>query len=228
MNAQLKHPVARRRKALQGHFAASGTTTQNLWLLYDALDRHDVVVNGDLRMELFFVCEGDQSVLGADYSAAPLPVYENGNLRDACFHAIVTTSSRITEARVIDTQASGMSEEDRRRLQQVAAGIGARLVLVTAADLERWQQRIYNWRHAIAAVRRCAGYPIELHEAEIAHAIRRAGLCTIDSVLRQFPPTSAAVVLAATVRLLRQRRVSSNLDNHPWGRYTALKWEGTP
>jgi hypothetical protein len=225
MNAKAKHPVARRREALQGHPIALGAAAQNLWLLYDILERRDVVVHGDLRMELFFACEGDPSVLRADYSAEPLPIYENGEPRDACFHAIVTTSSRTTEARVVDPYASGMPEEQKFRLQRAAAGIGAELVLVTASDLEQWRQRIQNWQRAVAAVRRCSSYPIELHEAEVANAIRRAAGCTIDTVLRQFPSTSAAVVLASTVRLLRQRRASSDLDSHPWGRHTALRWE---
>lgn len=227
MNAQLKHPVARRREALQGQSIPSGTTSQNLWLLYDVLARRDVVVHGDLRMELFFACEGDHSVLGADYLAEPLPVYEDGQMREACFHAIVTTSSGVTQARVVDTLASGMPAEQQRRLQQAAGGLGAELVLVSAHDLERWRQRIRNWWRAAATVRRCASYPVELYEPEVAHAIRRAGKCAIDTVLQQFPPDAVAMVLAATVRLLRQRRVSSDLDTHPWGRYTALKWEGT-
>lgn len=167
-------------------------------------------------MLLFFYCEGDPTVLSADYS---LPNTHPSLLaNETIASAVVKLDNGFTQVRVLD-DASGRSLASIARLKD---SLGATLLVISLGDLATKSLRIRNWQSAISAYNRCQRIGILPVIQEVKDRIRRGGSTTIGSMVNQLAHYHPSDVIGAVVAALRERSITSNLDSSPWSMHSRL------
>ena len=209
-----------RRDALMETVGRRGRKTANIWLLKEPLTGKDVVVVGDLRMEHFFATEGDPEVANVVYDPQPVEVAD----QSVQFDAVVDFQDGHRECRNVRRTAAGDVSEETSSTTLAAQRLGARHVVVTTRELDAHRQRVQNWQRALAALNRCRHRPLELLEFEILTHMGPGGATTIGD-LCQALVQDPALLVAATVRLVRKRALSSDMDHKPWSRSTRIARE---
>jgi hypothetical protein len=205
------------RDALVEAFERRGRKTANIWLLTSPSTGKDVVLVGDLRMEHFFAAEGDPAVERVEYEPAPIAA----GAATVTFDAVVDFLDGHRECRHVRRASLPEDAPEHATARVAAQRLGGRYVVVTTRDLDAQRQRIQNWQRALPALNRCAHRPIELVEFEVLARVPGGKPSTIGelcSALEQDP----ALLVAATVRLVRKRALKSDMDTKPWGRNTCL------
>lgn len=197
-----------------------GRKTANIWLLREPITGNDLVLVGDLRMEHFFATEGDPKVTKAVYTPQPA----DGEGRPVQFDAVVDFCDGRRECRHVRRAVTEEESAPATPANIAAKSLGGRYIVVTTRELDTHRQRVQNWQRALAALNRCSHRPLELVEFEILarvdpnHPTTLGELC---EALTQDP----ALLVAATVRLLRKRTLASDLDDKPWSRNTRITRE---
>lgn len=206
------------RDALMETVGRRGRKTANVWLLKEPLTGKDVVVVGDLRMEHFFAIEGDPEVAKAVYNPKPVEVTD----QSVQFDAVIDFRDGHRECRQV--RRAVVVEDVPESVAMAAERLGGRHVVVTPRDLDVHRQRVQNWQRALAAVSRCGHRSLELLEFEIL-ALVGPGQSTTIGDLCEALTQDPALLVAATVRLVRKHALSSDLDHKPWSRNTRIAQE---
>lgn len=221
-------PARQRRDALVTAVKQRGRANANLWYVYDPGRRTSVVLVGDLAHELFLATEGDPAVVLASYEKVEAEYVADGVARTVTFDALVMLANGHRECRDAHETALGTDPRSEALLAHKRAGaaaLGAAYVEWLPADLDRLRQRIRNWSRAIAALARCRGAALAYVEGLIRLHVAANERQTLGELVEALAAhASAAIVIAATVSLLRQRAVGSDLDSHTWCLHTAI-WQ---
>lgn len=194
-----------------------GRKTANIWLLREPSTGKDVVLVGDLRMEHFFATEGDPTVDRAEYESAPVEAGE----ATVKFDAVVDFRDGHRECRQVQRVALPEDAPELAPTRAAAQRLGGRYVVVTTRELDAQRQRIQNWQRALPALNRCAHRPLELVEFEVLARISAGKPSTIGELCAALE-RDPALLVAATVRLMRKRALASDMDCKPWGRDTRI------
>ena len=214
-----------RAQHLQAHRQA-GSGMANLWHTKCLYTGQDLVFNGDRRIEHFYACEGDPQTRRAWYGIEPVQVTLHGTAYEVRFDAKVELLDGTLEYRTVGAAAavSGKSEDVLRveAFKLAAQRLGGVYRPITLADLDRVKQRVLNWRRGLRFVR--ASWPAQLNEAEsIVRARieqrRTWPLGELIMVLGNLPPP---LVVAAVMRLMHKRVLSSDLDTQMLSTHTQL------
>jgi len=205
------------RDALVDEVERRGRKTANIWLLREPSTGKDVVLVGDLRMEHFFATEGDPALDRAEYGPAPIAAGDNV----VKFDAVVDLRDGRRECRQIRRRVPAEHASEQASATEAAQRLGGRYVVVTPRELDAQRQRIQNWQRALPALNRCAHRPLELVEFEVLARVppgRPATIGELCAALERDP----ALLVAATVRLVRKRALTSDMDSRPWGQNTRV------
>jgi len=214
MSKRSKSLAQSHRDALMETVGQRGRKTANVWLLKEPLTGRDVVVVGDLQMEHFYALEGDPEVANAAYDPEPV--------RSVQFDAIVDFRDGKRECRHV--RRAAMVEDVPGSNALAAERLGGRHVVVTTRELDVHRQRVQNWQRALAALNRCRHRPLELVEFEVLTHVGPGRPVTIGDLCEALTQDPALVV-AATVRLVRKRALSSDMDFKPLNRNTRVARE---
>jgi hypothetical protein len=143
------------------------------------------------------------------------------------FDAIVTRQDGHRECRMVRPKATDASipalAEQLKACRSAARHLGASYVEITATDLDQAEQRIRNWERLLAAYRRCAHRQLDVLEQLIFVHVTRAEEATFRDVMGWIPHESTALLAAAIARLLRRRKLASDLDVATWSMHTRLQ-----
>lgn len=224
-------PARQQRRAAAGVRQDNSDVRSGIWVVHSMQDTRRIPLLGDLRHEHFYYTEGDPTVYQADYQPAAITTtLDLPGDRKITFDAIVMRQDGTRECRrvascVLDPNA----EEDvrhRGRLHAAARRHGGTLVEVTPLDLDPMRTRIWNWVRVNGAYQRAREYSLSVIEAGIRAKFARGTVKNVGDLLAALPSDSPALVLASVAKLLRERRLSSDLDVATWSRRTKL-WEST-
>lgn len=204
-----------RRRAL-GVRQARTTNSANLWNFQSPVDEHALTLSGDMRMKLFYYCEGDPTVLHADYGDRGTDIHADGRVAKA--DAVVTLLDGSIQARVIDYG----SPQRTVNIAELGAGCGASLRVLSATDFGRQALRIRNWQAVISAFHRCRGTDMRAASLAIETNITRRAKVTLGDLLGTQGSIHPALVLGAAAHLLHNRIIESDLDANPWSLHTRL------
>lgn len=197
---------------------------QNIWVIR-SFDCPRIVLVGDLRLDHFFFTEGDPSVATATYDSADND--QSPGYGAVGFDAIVTYRDGRRECRAVRALTADRStpalEAQFQSCVSAAYRMAASYVEITAADLDRAQQRIRNWERLLAAYRRCAHRPLEMPEQRVLLGLARAGQVTFREMTAWFSDDEPALLAAAVARLLRKRKIVGDLDSATWSMNTRLR-----
>jgi len=217
-----------RRDDLVRKIRGRGKKASNIWYVFAAGSRSNVVLLGDLRFELFLATEGDPDVDDAEYNPKPITVALGDTRYEVGFDAIVRRCDGQRECRdVHETSIFGGETGDSLEfsLKKVASqAIGAAYREFTLPDLDRLQQRTRNWARAIAALARCRHVELAPEEHAVALSLADGAMHSLGALIQAFDQMQPAHVIAAAVSLLRKRAIRSDLDTHRWGLRTQL-WQ---
>ncbi|WP_426803941.1 hypothetical protein [Stenotrophomonas sp. SrG] len=108
---------------------ARTSNSANLWTLQSPRAECPVTLSGDLRMKLFFYCEGDAEVREAEYCEPRLEVRLDGG--PYVVDAFVTLTDGSIQARMIDDG----SDRARRDIDAMTAECGHSVAVLTTRDL---------------------------------------------------------------------------------------------
>lgn len=208
--------VTRARERKLGIRQARTSNSANLWVLQSPLSDQAITVSGDMRMLLFYYCEGDPEVHGAQYS---------GNALDLSFgeakafaHALVEFGDGSLQIRVLDDGSTAAADN----ISALKRRCGRSIYTVGASDLQHSAMRIKNWRAAVAAYHRCRRVELAPVIPEVETYVRRHKASSIGALVRELARHPPALVVGATAYALRCRSIASNLDSSPWSLYTRL------
>ncbi|MBN6150173.1 hypothetical protein JR065_07460 [Xanthomonas sp. AmX2] len=195
---------------------ARTSNSANLWTLQSPTAELPVTLSGDLRMKLFFHCEGDPTVRDAEYREQELEVPLSGG--PVCVDALVTLIDGSIQARMIDDG----SDRARRDIEAVSAGCGYSMYVLSIRDFGRSEMRIRNWQAAISAFHRSRDADLTSVAEDVELIVRRRGRATLGEVMQCHRQNHPAVVIGATVLVLRARAIASDMDANPWCTHTRL------
>lgn len=226
---QLHHSLAQsRRDELVREIRRRGKKASNIWYVFAAGSRTNVVLLGDLRFELYLATEGDPDVRDAEYNPPPIAVALGDTHYEVQFDVVVRRCGGQCECRdVHETSIFGEAVGDCLdfSLKKAAAQeMGAVYREFTLADLDALQQRTRNWARAIAALARCRHVELASEEHAVALSLADGAMHSLGSLIQAFNCEPPALVVAAAVSLLRKRVIRSDLDTHRWGLRTQL-WQ---
>jgi len=208
--------ATRARRQKLGVRQARTSNSANLWNLKSPLADRAVTLSGDMRMLLFYQCEGDPAVLSAQYAGAALDLSDTGT--EAVADALVVLQDGSTQARVLDDGST-------RALVNITAlrnSCGCSAISVSAGDLLATSLRIRNWRAAIAAYDRCADMDLTSIVGEVETYVRLRATTSIGALVRDLNTHHPSLVLGAAIYALRRRLITSNMDSAPWCMHTRL------
>lgn len=195
---------------------ARTSNSANLWTLQSPTAECPVTLSGDLRMKLFFHCEGDPNIRDAEYREPLTQVLlDSGPIS---LDALTTLTDGSIQARMIDDG----SERARRDIEALSAKLGKSVTIFSTRDLGQAKMRIRNWQAAISAFHRCRGSDLTFLAKEVESMVRRRGKATLREVIRTLNQQHPAVLVGATVLALRTRTIGSDMDAHPWSVHTRL------
>lgn len=206
-----------RRDKLIDRVERRGRRTANIWLLKQPLTGRDLVLVGDIRMEHFFFMEGDPAVDRVEYEPSSVDTAE----ASISFDCVVDYRDGHRECHQVRHAPLQENSPAQKHGAAAAKRLGGTHVVVTTKDLDSQRQRIHNWQRAIAALNRCNRRPLELIELEILTYVESDRSTTIGQLCEALE-RDPALVVAATVRLLRKRTLSSDMDQKPWSRHTRI------
>ena len=203
----------------------AGSGKANLWHTKCLYTGQDIVFNGDRRIEHFYACEGDPQTRRAWYGIEPVRVTLHGTAFEVPFDAKVELLDGTLEYRAVGAAAavSGKSEDVLRveAFKLAAQRLGGVYRPITLADLDRAKQRVLNWRRGLRFVR--ASWPAQLNEAESIVRVRleQRRTWSLGELIKELdlPPP---LVVAAAMRLLHKRVLSSDLDTQMLSTHTQL------
>lgn len=195
---------------------ARTSSSANLWTLQSPKAQFPVTLSGDLRMKLFFYCEGDADVREAEYCEPQLEVRLDGD--PYVVDALVTLTDGSIQARMIDDG----SDLARRDIDALTAECGHSVVVLTTRDLAQSMMRIRNWQSAISAFHRSRDAGLAALAEDIESVIRRRGKATLGEIIQAYRQWHPAVTIGATVLALRARSLESDMDAQPWSVRTRL------
>ncbi|KAG0771889.1 hypothetical protein G6F22_016121 [Rhizopus arrhizus] len=195
---------------------ARTSNSANLWTLQSPTAECPVTLSGDLRMKLFFYCEGDASVRDAEYRESLIQVHlDSGSI---CLDALTTLMDGSIQARMIDDG----SDRARRDIETLSADCVYSVSAFSTRELGQAKMRIRNWQAAISAFHRCRGSDLTSLAEEVESVVRRCGKVTLGEVIRALNQVHPAVVIGAAVLALRARSIGSDMDANPWSVHTRL------
>lgn len=195
---------------------ARTSNSANLWTLQSPAAECPVTLSGDLRMKLFFYCEGDASVREAEFREPLIQVHLGSG--SICLDALTTLTDGSIQARLIDDG----SDRARRGIEALTAECGYSVSVFSTRDFGQAKMRIRNWQAAISAFHRCRGSDLSSLAKEVESMVRRRGKATLGEAIRGLKQAHPAVVVGAAVLALRARSISSDMDVHPWSVHTRL------
>jgi hypothetical protein len=195
---------------------ARTSNSANLWTLQSPRAECPVTVSGDLRMKLFFYCEGDADVREAEYCEPRLEVRLDGG--PCVVDALATLTDGSIQARMIDDG----SDRARRDIDALTAECGHSVVVLTTRDLAHSKMRIRNWQAAIAAFHRSRDAGLATLAEDVESMIRRRGKASLGEIIQTYRQWHPAVAIGATVLALRARSLESDMDVQPWSVHTKL------
>lgn len=222
-------PARRQRRRAAGEQQDNSDVRSGIWVVHSMRDTRRIPLLGDLRHEHFYYTEGDPTVDQVEYQpAAVTTTLDLPGDSKITFDAIVTRQNGTRECRrVASYLLNPKTKEGERhlsRLQAAARRHGGVLVEVTPAELDPMRMRIWNWVRVIGAYQRAREHSLLVIEASIRANFARGAVKNIGDLLTALPSDSPALILASVAKLLRERRLGSDLDVATWSRGTKL-WE---
>lgn len=208
--------VTKARQRRLGIRQAWSSNSANLWMLQSPTAESPVTLSGDLRMKLFYYCEGDPTILSTEYRERALEI--PSGVDTVVADAMATLVDGSVKAFAID-DGSRRSKENVDALSIVCR---ESLVVIGTRDLGRFAMRMRNWQFAISAYHRSRGSDLGQVAQEVEAVVRRRGKTSLGEVMRSQGPIHPAVVIGAIVLALRNRVICSDMDTNPWSSHTKL------
>lgn len=195
------------RRAMLGT-RGSASDRASIWQLKSPTSAMTSLV-GDLRMQLFFYCEGDPDLLAADYSPSPIinPLMEAEVLPDV----LATLRSGLEQYIFLD---DGSARSDR--VKCMVGNCDLRFRHVGVGELESNWIRIKNWQALVAICNRSSGWNLNPQRHAIIDLLADREEIAVESIVRRLDRHSPALVLGGLAQLLRERSISADLDHGFW------------
>lgn len=229
MVSQIVSPARRQRRRAAGERHDDADVRSNIWVVHAMLDPRRIALLGDLRHEHFYYTEGDPTVDRVDYWVPSVTTtLDRGDERPITFDAIVTRYDGQRECRRVGSRRLDPSVEAEarvlERLRAAARRHGGTLVEVTSEQLDQHATRVWNWVRVIGVYKRACDHSLTVVEDSVAVRLSSGMATTVGQLLMALPSDPPALVLASLAKLLRQRRLCSDLDRASWSRSTKV-WE---
>lgn len=224
-------PARRQRRRAAGDRPDDADIRSNIWVVHAMQDPRRIALLGDLRHEHFYYTEGDPSVDRVDYWVTPVTTtLDREGDRPIIFDAIVTRSDGQCECRrVASRKLDPGAEADAHVLERLRAAArrhGGTAVEVTPEQLDQNATRVWNWVRLIGAYQRARDHSLTIVEACVLARVSSGAVRSVGELLTALPSDPPALVLASLAKLLRQRRLCSDLDHGTWSRSTMI-WEAS-
>ena len=222
---KVKSLAQSRRRRLVGDKPFATTKHSNIWVLRSFQSNKVIVLTGDLRIEHYYLCEGDPEVADVDFNPAPVHVAYDGVSQEVRFDTIVTFRDGKKECR--DVRQTKRSQEILSDLAAsqlrllAAASVAATYIEICQDVLDANRQRILNWGRAIPAFQRCRHRPLQLLEHIVIARLGDGKATSIGEFILAIQD-SPALIVAAVVSLLRKRALVSDLDSRTWGKHSKV------
>lgn len=208
-----------------------GSGNANIWVTTCPRSGEDLVFVGDARIEHFYACEGDPSVVCADYRVEKSTGVIKGNSFPVQFDARVELTNGQIEYRVVGSKAPCEASKDKEiELQacvNAAERLGGRYRPILLSDLDGWKQRTNNWRRAMRFLRACKHHPLGESEGAVCAQLQQHGNMAIGQLLANLPHTEESILVGVIVRLLHKRALVSDLDQVLFSKHTILRLPGS-
>ena len=208
-----KTPAQKARAELMAAHSLKAGAKANLWITKCLYTGQDIVLLGDDRYEHFYACEGDPHVARAWYERVGQANPSAGVTKSVAFDARVELVSGEIQFRAIGSRAPTKDDGRYKEYVNAAAQMGGEYLPVTLRDLDALSQRVLNWRRALRFWR--AGWSHQLSEIESIMLVRlhQRGSWTIGDFIHAYSAHEPSLVIAAIVRLIHKRVLSSDMDS---------------
>jgi hypothetical protein len=222
-------PARRQRRRAAGDRHDDADVRSGIWVVHAMQDPRRIALLGDLRHEHFYYTEGDPSVDRVDYWVPRVTTtLDREGDRPISFDAIVTRIDGNRECRRVASRNLDQSvEADAHLLERLGAAArrhGGKLIEVTPEQLDQHATRVWNWVRVMGAYKRARDHSLAVVEASVVARISSGVARNVGELLIALPSDAPALILASLAKLLRQRRLCSDLDRATWSRSTKV-WE---
>lgn len=224
-----KSPAQAARTALVERYGLKNNKNANYWFVRCPRTGADWLFDSDLRIEHYYACESDPTVVNADYSFRKLAVQIDGVEYDARIDARVELTGGEVELRRVQTLTEQARETNDQQEAAIAAAVtatGARYRLTTVDELDRISQRVRNWRRGYRFLRAARLLTFVTTESNVRLRLEQRRDVTLEQLIASLPNEDGPLVVAAVMSLHRKRLITSDLDINPLGTSTRLKWLG--
>lgn len=204
------------KKARRAMLGTRGSASQHasIWQLKSPASQMTPLI-GDLRMQLFYYCEGDADLLVANY--APSAILLPPNDTEVQPEVVATLCSGVVQYIFLDNGSDKFG-----RIKSAIGQDDLRFRQITLRDLEAGFMRIKNWQELIAVYHRTDGWNLAPQRHAIINLLTCRREMTVESIVRELRGESPALVLGGLAQLLRERRLDGDLDRRPWSWTTQI------
>ncbi|WP_285404965.1 hypothetical protein [Luteibacter sp. ME-Dv--P-043b] len=228
MAKQGTSPARAQRRRAAGCPDGNEDVRSGIWIVHAIGREVRIPLLGDLRHEHFYFTEGDPEVGLADYALEPTPTsLDRADERPLRFDGVITLRDGSRRCRRVAVRPLDPSDaRNARLLERYAAAarrLGGQFEEITAAELDAAHTRISNWIRIIGSYLRCRGRSLGVAEALVMAQVSASQGVALGEVLDRLSDQPPATVLAAVASLLRQRKLSSDLDERTWSRHTLVR-----
>ncbi|WP_445143368.1 hypothetical protein [Dyella sp. Tek66A03] len=213
-----KTPAQAQRSKLMVAIRARGEQGTNIWVVRPPFQSKDLILNSDPQFEAFYLLEGEPSFREVNYLPQWYEVQAEGlPWQPTKPFAVVTTLDghelRVDLAFDSPSPAGGFAAP-------IAPNVG--IVVVNLHVLNKYIQRVENWRRVIPCIRRARLHGTAAIERQILVMLHRVERATLRSLYANFGDDNAGIFFGAIAMLLRKRELCSDLDTRPWSMHTCV------
>ncbi len=215
-----KSPAQRARQAITEAVAKRGQSIYNIWLVRTPFANDELVINSDIKFDLFYFLEGDPNYVDITYPMLKHSEAYKCNLSDSKIFANVVTLSGQSKSIYFSESESENTSLDANLTLSIDQAINN--VIVTKAELNSGFQRVDNWKRIIPCIRRIQMHSTATIEKLILLTFKDRKKISIRDIVTTFNSEPKGIVYGAIAALLRKRILCADLDIYPWCLNTML------